>query len=200
MIPVSKFSEETMNNLHAWMIKNNRQYIVAPWNREGSNEKPDEVIHQAISNEDYIEWFNQFQSKELQQKKSFVHCKECSNPSDCGMLEFCTNKFTKLDEPEKALRYNEGKVKWSLVHFKSLEPMVRVLEAGAKKYSPDNWKKGLDKKEILESMMRHLTALIDGENCDPGTGLPHMGHIQCNALFFNYFDNKENEKTSNNKL
>jgi len=44
----------------------------------------------------------------------------------------------------KALRYNTGKLRWSLVHYRSLEPMVRVLEFGATKYSPDNWKLGMD--------------------------------------------------------
>jgi len=95
---------------------------------------------------------------------------------------------------EKALRYNENKLKWSLVHFDSLKPMVQVLEFGAKKYSPDNWKKGLDRKEILESTMRHLTALIDGEEMDPESGLSHMGHIQCNAMFYNYFINKTTDE------
>ena len=36
-------------------------------------------------------------------------------------------------EEEKALRYNEGKPKWSYVHYASLEPMIRVMEFGAKK-------------------------------------------------------------------
>lgn len=93
--------------------------------------------------------------------------------------------------PEKADRYNSGKRKWSLVHWKSIEPLVEVLEFGAKKYSPDNWKKGLDKKEILESMMRHLTALMDGEKTDKESNLRHMGHILCNAMFYNYFDDLE---------
>lgn len=96
-------------------------------------------------------------------------------------------------EESKGLRYNEGKVEWSLVHFKSLEPMVRVLEFGAKKYAPENWKKGLDKKKILESMQRHLAALMDGEDVDSESGISHMGHIQCNAMFYNYF-NKEEQK------
>jgi len=86
-------------------------------------------------------------------------------------------------------RYNTGKRKWSLVHFKSLEPMVEVLEFGATKYAPDNWKKGLDKKEILESMMRHMAALMDGEDKDSESGISHMGHIMRNAMFYNYFDN-----------
>jgi hypothetical protein len=89
-------------------------------------------------------------------------------------------------------RYNSGKPKWSLVHFDSLLPMVEVLEMGAKKYSPDNWMKGLDKKEILESTMRHLAALLDGEDLDKESGLSHMGHIQCNAMFYNYFNKPTN--------
>jgi hypothetical protein len=89
---------------------------------------------------------------------------------------------------EKSLRYNENKPKWSLVHYKSLEPMVRVLEMGAVKYSPDNWKIGLNRDEILESTMRHLTALMDGELLDKESGMSHMAHIQCNAMFYNYHE------------
>lgn len=47
----------------------------------------------------------------------------------------------------------------------------------------DNWKGGLKMTEILDSMMRHIAALQSGEWTDPESGLPHIGHIQCNALF-----------------
>jgi len=90
-----------------------------------------------------------------------------------------------------ALRYNKNKPQWSLVNFKSLEPMVQVLEFGAKKYSRDNWKKGLNKNEVLESLARHLFALIDGEEFDQESGLPHIGHIMCNAMFYQYENCKE---------
>jgi hypothetical protein len=107
----------------------------------------------------------------------------------------------------KAIRYNDGKRKWSLVHFESLEPMVKVLEYGAKKYTidihdedgtvidsisgKDNWKNQMDLKEILESIQRHLAALLDGQDYDSESGLHHMGHIQCNAMFYNYHYDKE---------
>jgi hypothetical protein len=87
---------------------------------------------------------------------------------------------------EKALRYNDGKLQWGLVHFKSLEPMIQVLEFGAKKYAPDNWKKQMDRKKLLESAMRHMAALMDGQENDPETGLSHIGHLMCNALFYSY--------------
>ena len=92
---------------------------------------------------------------------------------------------------ERGTRHNEGKRKWSLVHFKSLEPMIEVLEFGAGKYGAFNWQKGLDRIEILESMMRHIADLIDGETHDKESGKPHMGHIQANAMFYNYFNEKE---------
>lgn len=95
------------------------------------------------------------------------------------------------EDSTKALRYNDGKCSWSLVHYKSLEPMVRVLEFGAKKYAPNNWKKGLDLDKILESMQRHLAALMDGETVDAESGISHMGHIMCNAMFYNYHKEKQ---------
>ena len=83
----------------------------------------------------------------------------------------------------KGDRFNEGKLRWSLVHYKSLEPLVRVLEFGAKKYGDYNWQKGLDKKEILESAMRHLTALMDGEVYDKEYITPHRAsYVQRNVL------------------
>lgn len=105
---------------------------------------------------------------------------------------------------EKGLRYNDGKPKWSLVHFKSLEPLVRVLEFGALKYAPYNWQKGLDKVEILESLQRHLVDLIDaetsknmGEKYDKDSNLHHIGHIMCNAMFYSYFENLDFENNKN---
>lgn len=97
-----------------------------------------------------------------------------------------------------ALRYNHGKPQWSLVHFGSLEPMVRVLEFGAQKYSTDNWKSGFPDKKIMESMMRHLACMMDGEINDPETGLPHVGHLMCNCMFLSYqqLNRKDNGATN----
>lgn len=102
-------------------------------------------------------------------------------------------------QAEKATRHNQGKPRWSLVHYKSMIPLVKVLEFGANKYNADNWKKGLDKKEILESMMRHLIALMDGELNDPESGELHIGHIMCNTMFWSYFHQMEINKQNENK-
>ena len=101
-------------------------------------------------------------------------------------------------EADKALRYNEGKPKWSLVHYESLIPMIRVLEFGALKYAPKNWMKPMNETEILESMQRHLAAVMDGELYDKESGIHHMGHIMCNAMFYNYHFNQEQLKKEEN--
>lgn len=95
-----------------------------------------------------------------------------------------------------ALRYNEGKPQWSLVDFDSIEPLVRVLEYGCIKYARDNWKKGLNKDQILDSMMRHLVRLMNGELQDIESGCPHIGHIMANAMFFYYMETKYNKNDS----
>lgn len=86
----------------------------------------------------------------------------------------------------QALRYNEWKPKWHLVHFPSLEPLVKVLEFGAKKYEEKNWMKPMDKKQILDSMIRHLVRLMEDEELDSESWLPHIGHIMANCMFYSY--------------
>lgn len=102
-----------------------------------------------------------------------------------------------MKEP-KGLRYNRSKLKWSLIDFKSLEPMAQVLMYGAEKYTikdengkvitsgKDNWKNGMIPSEICESLLRHVFALLRGEINDPESKLPHTGHIMCNVMFLEY--------------
>jgi|TARA_R110000744_G_scaffold344397_1_gene449772 hypothetical protein len=90
------------------------------------------------------------------------------------------------DVADQAMRYNDGKMSWELVDFKSLEPMVEVLMFGASKYSPNNWKKGQPTSEILGSLLRHLIAYQDGETVDPESNKHHLGHAMCNLMFLVY--------------
>lgn len=90
---------------------------------------------------------------------------------------------------EIAQRANKGKVQWSLAYWPAVEEMVRVLEYGASKYSADNWKQGQNREELLESMQRHVLALMKGEEEDSDPkAIPthHIGHIMCNCMFYFY--------------
>jgi NTP pyrophosphatase (non-canonical NTP hydrolase) len=90
---------------------------------------------------------------------------------------------------EKAMRFNQGKPDWTQVDFKAMEPMIRVLEFGAKKYAKGNWRKGLSKESCLNSLQRHVGELIDAvnkgqEETDHESGLHLIGHIMCNCMFY----------------
>jgi hypothetical protein len=86
---------------------------------------------------------------------------------------------------EQATRYNEGKLEWSLVDFKSLEPLVRVMMYGREVYSRDNWKKGFNKNKLLDSIIRHAIALKE-EEFDPDHGLCHTAGLLFNAMAYEH--------------
>lgn len=88
---------------------------------------------------------------------------------------------------ERALRYNNEKIRFDLIHPIASEGLAKVLTEGAKKYVPRNWEKGMPWTEVIASLKRHLNAFEKGEDFDPETGLLHIDHIQCNAHFLSAY-------------
>ena len=105
-----------------------------------------------------------------------------------------------MDKENQALRHNEGKLQWSLIDYKSLEDLVRVLEFGVKKYARDNWKKGMPITELYDSMHRHMTSFIAGEDTDEESGLSHLGHAMCNLMFMSYMMREKREQFDNRTI
>ena len=101
-------------------------------------------------------------------------------------------KTKKLETDEnngrgKALRFNEGKLRYDLVEPQAHKDMVEVLTMGATKYADRNWESGYKWSTPIASMKRHLAAMEAGEDYDPESGLLHVAHIACNAHFLNAF-------------
>jgi len=94
---------------------------------------------------------------------------------------------------QKSIRLNDGKLKWSLIDYPSMEPLIKVMMQGAEKYGIGNWQIGLDLVEIQESAQRHLAAMMNGELTDLESKEFHAGHVMANMMMWMYHYNKQKE-------
>lgn len=88
------------------------------------------------------------------------------------------------------VKHDAGNPRWTLLPMRALRKVVDVLEYGAKKYAPNNWK-GIERERYVNAAFRHMAALADGEKLDAESGLPHAAHAACCMLFVLYFDGEK---------
>lgn len=82
-----------------------------------------------------------------------------------------------------AVRLDVDKPRMDLISAISVEGTATVLAFGAKKYAEHNWRKGMKWGRTIASLLRHTFKFMAGEDVDPESGLPHVDHIACNAMF-----------------
>ncbi len=78
----------------------------------------------------------------------------------------------------------------------SLVPPVSILyealamEDGAVKYDPYNWReRKVSARVYVAAAMRHLAQYLDGEDIDPKSGVPHLGHAKaCIGIIIDAFE------------
>lgn len=83
----------------------------------------------------------------------------------------------------KGTKHDQAKPMMNLLDREALEGLAKVLTFGAKKYSAENWRKGLEYSRTTAALMRHLLAFNSGEDLDPESGLPHIDHLGCCWMF-----------------
>lgn len=66
----------------------------------------------------------------------------------------------------------------------------QVMTHGATKYFPGGWMQ-VEPWRYHSALYRHYLAHRAGERYDEETGLHHMAHVACNAMFLWYFDEGE---------
>lgn len=71
-----------------------------------------------------------------------------------------------------------SKPQLGLIPVGALTSVARVMELGAKKYGPYNWRsKSVRYMVYANAALRHLLAWIGGEDLDPESGEPHWAHM-----------------------
>ncbi|CAB5218853.1 hypothetical protein UFOVP229_3 [uncultured Caudovirales phage] len=89
----------------------------------------------------------------------------------------------------EGVKYDSEKLRWSLLPLDALEEVVKVLEYGANKYAPDNWRKVPGARErYWDAAMRHLVAWKKDARLDDETELSHLAHATCCLLYLIAFE------------
>lgn len=103
--------------------------------------------------------------------------------SQDGQIQKIERALDDIYPPVGGTKYDDGKPMMSLVDPYVLTEMARVLTYGARKYSPDNWRKGFNLRRILDACLRHISAWSSGQDVDEETGLSHLAHAMCCLMF-----------------
>ena len=82
------------------------------------------------------------------------------------------------------VKYDGTKPEMYLIPPLATLEVGKVLTYGAKKYSPDNWRK-LDnlQNRYTSAAMLNMLAHMSGEENDKETGVSHLAHAICCLMF-----------------
>lgn len=124
--------------------------------------------------------------------------KDCNIISNYGH-EF-NKQFKEQIELKEGTKYDNGKPILALVPASLDEAVGDILTLGAKKYSPNNWKKGIDYTRIVSSLKRHLNQFYQGNLIDEESGKPHLHHAACNIAFLIEYEGNPEKYSKFNDL
>jgi hypothetical protein len=85
-------------------------------------------------------------------------------------------------------KHDGGKAPIALISSTFIYEVAKVLEFGAKKYDPWNWKGGFKWARVASAVLRHIFSWLGGEDKDPETGLSHLAHASCGLMFLVDFE------------
>lgn len=90
--------------------------------------------------------------------------------------------ITTIHVVETFMKFDDSKLRYDLIPPSATRALAEVLTYGAKKYKPDNWRKGTVER-YTAAAMRHLEEWREGEQNDSESGLRHLAHLMTNVAF-----------------
>jgi hypothetical protein len=82
---------------------------------------------------------------------------------------------------------DKTKLRTDLVPVGAIMRLAEVLQYGAGRYGDLNWREGMRWSRVYAALLRHLFAFWNGEHTDPESGLCHLDHVVCNAVFLSEY-------------
>ena len=88
---------------------------------------------------------------------------------------------------EKGRKDDQEKNRIDLIPSEIIEELGEIYTHGAKKYTDNNWRHGINYSRIYGAALRHLLAWNRGEDNDPDSGLHHLAHAFWNVGALLYY-------------
>ena len=90
----------------------------------------------------------------------------------------------------EGIKYDDDKLRYDLLPFEAIDEVVKVLNYGVKRYGANTWQ-NVESERYVAALLRHISAWRQGEKNDEESGLPHLSHILCNAMFLVYLEGRK---------
>lgn len=108
-------------------------------------------------------------------------------PCSASLTTVTYNNVVGQQTAQQGTKSDDGKIPCELLSPAALLGTAEVLRYGAKKYSINDWRKGLAWSRLIGAVFRHLLAFMAGEDLDKETGLPHLDHAATEIMFLQEF-------------
>ncbi len=92
-----------------------------------------------------------------------------------------------MSSNEQGVKYDQGKAPISLIPVEAILGEADVFGFGATKYGRHNFRKGMDHSRVLDAALRHILAIVNGEDLDPESGKPHWAHARCCLAMYAFY-------------
>lgn len=125
-------------------------------------------------------------------------CKICDREVSSPLNEYDTHAMAQtcskvcydklLNKTEVGLRLDTGKSRVDLIPAEVMMSLGDLYREGAKKYSDDNWRKGIPYKSMYGPLLRHLLKWWSGSEIDEETGVHHLDAVIWGAVGLRYFE------------
>lgn len=139
-------------------------------------------------------WFTYF-CKEHEEAPVWLKRHEWGGRTDCDSCYYCgfakdaeVHNMEGQTDKLTGKKHDGGKAPIALISSTFIFEVAKVLQFGAGKYDPWNWKGGFKWARVASAVLRHIFSWLGGEDKDPETGLSHLAHASCGLMFLIDFE------------
>ena len=114
--------------------------------------------------------------------------RKLNNPVENPPENYIVHEEGHMDNKrDQRVKTDAGKRRLELIPTSLYESLGDVLTSGAEKYGDWTWTR-VSADRYVGALLRHLCRYMDDpDGLDDESGLPHIAHVLCNAMFLNHY-------------